>query len=296
MLHPSTVPGTQVRCPDAARPRGGSTWLSVLVVLAGACTTTPAVPRETPPTPPEPADAATVPVEPTPPPVADVDVAEPEALPRPFVSSLEPGPDAVVAGAPVAERAGDSARLLAAPQEGRFRDNERYPDPRADVRETMLGGLIVATVYDRSDLVADPVPTTCWLLTRRSTREHSLETIRESLAELDFAVDTDNRALVASSLFFECGHCRALWEGASALGAEGPVAAAAEGRIGSARIAREGEEYRVTVDALCYSHKTWGMAGPTCATLRRHLFRIGPSTYDVEEEDLWDCETDGAPR
>lgn len=272
--------------------RRRSPWVAVPLALAAACTTTPAVPREPPPAQPESSDAGNPPAEPTPAP--DAELAEQTALPRPSVSTLEPEPGAVVAGSPVAERAGDSALLLAASHERRFRDEERYPNPVVDVSETLLGGLIVATVYDKSDLVADPLPTTCWLLTGRSTRQHSIDAVRESMAELDFTVDSENRALVAASLYFECGHCRPLWDGASALGAAGPVAAAAEGRVGPARIVRDGEAFRVTIDALCYSEKTWGMSGPTCATLRRHLFRLGSSEYDVAEEDLWDCETDGA--
>ena len=287
--------GMSWRDRTAAGSEGRPPWIAVMLALAGACTTTPAVPRASPPGPPDAGDAEDVQAATTAAPEADAGVEESAVPPRPFASRLEPGPGATVAGAPADERAGDSERLIAASLERRFRDDERYPNPTVAAGSTALGGLVAARVYDASDLAADPVPTTCWLLTWRSTREHSLDAIRESLAELEFTVDSENRALVAASLYFECGHCRPLWNGASEVGAEGPVAATAAERVGPARITRDGDGYRVTVDAFCYSDRTWGRSGPTCATLRRHLFRVGPGEYEVEEEDLWDCETDAAP-
>jgi hypothetical protein len=269
-------------------------WIAIVTLgLAVACTT-PTATRETAPVPPVAVDAATAPPEPTPSPATDADVPEPVDAAEPSADIAEPEPGSVVAGPPAAERPGASARLLAASHERRFRDQERYPDPVVDVRESLLGGLVVASVYDRSDLVADPVPTTCWLLTQLDTRQHSLEAVQESMAALDFTVDSENRALVAASLYFECGHCRALWEGPSALAGYGSGVGDAAQRIGPARIARDGDDFRITVDALCYSEKRWGLSGPTCATLRRHRFLVGPTEYRVEEEDLWDCESDGA--
>jgi len=269
-------------------------WMATLALALAAACTTPTGTRETAPVPPALADAATAPPEPMPALAADADVPEPVDAAESPIDVAEPEPGSVVAGPPAAERAGASARLLAASHERRFRDRDRYPDPVVDVRESLLGGLVVATVYDRSDLVADPVPTTCWLLTQQGTRQHSLDAVRESMAELDFTVDSENRALVAASLYFECGHCRALWDGPAVLAASGPSLAEAAQRIGPARIAHDGDDFRITIDALCYTEKRWGMSGPTCETLRRHHFVVGPTEYRVEPEDLWDCESDDA--